>query len=148
METIGTGALPRPKDNRDFGLATYQQPVALPETFTQDLSTIPVYMQGAYGTCGAHAGTVMDSALYNKALSPKYLWRQIKLIDGYPVEVGTDLRSIMKALTNTGDCSVLLSPNDLGTSITDYTDPSQITEEQRKDAYQQDINSYAFINSP
>ncbi len=141
------GAVERPTDSRDFGLATYQQPVALPDTFFTQLS-VPVYYQGKYGTCGAHAGATLDSTLYNKALSPKYLWKQIKLIDGFPVDVGTDMRSIMKSLLNTGDCSLALSPNDLGASITDYTDPTQLTDAMKKDAYPNDITGYAFIDRP
>lgn len=142
------GGLERPVDSRDFGLTTYQHPVALPDTFIQDLSVLPVFYQGKYGTCGAHAGATFDSALQKKTLSPKYLWRQIKLIDGFPIEVGTDLRSIMQSLSNTGDCSIDLCNNDLLDSIESYTNPNDITDQQRHDAYQNDITGYAFVDNP
>lgn len=147
MEFQNLGGQERPVDKRDFGLATYQKPVALPESYKSDLN-IQVYYQGKYGTCGAHAGATFTSGVYQKALSPKYLWKQIKLIDGFSVEDGTDMRSIFKSLSNTGDCTIELCPNDLGASITDYTDPSQITDDQRADAWKHDITGYAFTDNP
>lgn len=142
------GARPRPKDKRDFGLAAYQEPVAIPEAYTTDLTKVPVYYQGKYGTCGAHAGAVLNSQLQDTPLSPKYLWRQIKLIDSWTVDEGTDLRSIMKSLAGTGDCTLDLSPNDLEDDVLKYTDAKQITEEQLTDAAKRRVTGYAFANSP
>lgn len=138
----------RPKDKRDLGLAEYQEPITIPSSFSHDLSTIPVLHQGKRPACGSHAGAILDSALTKKTLSPKYLWKQIKLIDGYAPEQGTDLRSIMKSLSKTGDCSIELSPNDLDDTLEEYTDPSTITQEQRDDADKNKIGGYAFINRP
>lgn len=90
----------------------------------------------------------MDSILYAAALSPKYLWKQIKLIDGFPPADGTDMRSIMKALSNTGDCSISLMSNNLAPSFEDYTDPSKLTDAIKREAYNQDITAYAFTYSP
>jgi hypothetical protein len=142
------GAVERPKDSRDFGLAAYQATVPLPDTFMQDFSAIPVMMQNGYPTCGGHAGAALDSFLQKKPLSPKYLWKQIKLIDGFPNEMGTDMRSIMKVLTASGDCSLDLCPNDLGTGLIDYTDPSQLTDAMKHDAYHNDLQNYAFVDMP
>ncbi len=75
-----------------------------------DVSAIPVKMQGQFGTCDAYAGSFFDSKLQTdkrgavQDLSPKYLWKQIKLIDSCPLDAGTDMRSIFKSLQNTGDC--------------------------------------------
>lgn len=142
-----SGGQPRKRDKRDFGMASFQQPVEIPTEYKTDLSKVPVLYQGTIPACGSHAGATLDSYLYNKALSPKYLWKQIKLIDGFVPEVGTDLRSIMKSLEKTGDCLLTLSPNDLGT-LAEYTDPSTITDRQRNDAYTRTISGYAFQSSP
>lgn len=142
------GGKPRPKDKRDFGLAAYQQPVEIPESYTTDLSQVPVFYQGKLPACGAHAGAAFVSLMWNRPDSPKYLWKQIKLIDNFAPEDGTDIRSIMKSLANTGACSLALCPNDLGKNLADYTDPTQITDEQRHDAYLNDITGYAFAAKP
>ena len=148
MPPFATGAVTRPKDSRDFGLATYQPPITLPEVFMQDMTAIPVMNQSIYPTCGGHAGAALDSFLQQKPLSPKYLWKQIKLIDGYPNEDGTDMRSIMKTLVAQGDCRLALCPNDLGISLVDYTDPTQLTAEMKHDAYNYDLTNYAFNDIP
>lgn len=155
MNPFGLGAIPRPKDSRDFPLGAYQAPLTdLPAQFIQDVSAIPVKMQGKFGTCGAHAGAFFDSKLQTdkrtsfQDLSPKYLWKQIKLIDGFPVDAGTDMRSIFRALQNTGDCDEALLPDTLDATIQEYTDPRALTDAERYNAYQNDIGNYAFIDNP
>lgn len=154
MTPFGLGAVPRPKDERDFSLGDYQAPIQIPATFMQDVSAIPVKMQGTFGTCGAHAGSFFDSKLqtdkrgYVKDLSPKYLWKQVKLIDGFPLDAGTDMGSIFKSLTNTGDCAEALLPDVLDPTIQAYSDPSVLTDAEKHDAYQNDIGAYAFTDNP
>lgn len=81
-------------------------------------------------------------------LSPKYLWKQIKLIDGYALDAGTDMRSIMKSLQNVGDCNESTLPDVLDATIEAYSDPSVLTDAMKHEAYQNDIGNYAFTDSP
>jgi Putative peptidoglycan binding domain len=151
---FGLGGVPRTKDPRDFDLGAYQPPVPIPTTFMQDWSQLPVYMQGTFGTCGAHGGAFVDSVLQTikrgspQPLAPKYLWKQIKLIDGIPLEEGTTLTAVLKSLTNTGDCHETLCPNILDATIEEYSNPATLTPAMKSDAYQNDIENYAFIDNP
>jgi len=154
MPPFGLGGQPRRKDDRDFALQLYQTPVSIPPEFISDLSNLPVKDQGTYPTCGAHAGACLDSKLQadkRKAardLSPKYLWKQIKLIDCWPLGKGTDMRSIFKSLQNTGDCQESLMPNTLDASLEAYSDARAITDTERHDAYQNDLTAFAFVDKP
>lgn len=146
---FGTGAVARTLDKRDYRLALAGAPYTRPARFMPDYSLIPVKMQGKYGTCGGHAGSMMESILDSMDLSPKYLWKQIKLIDGITnLNYGTDMRSIFKALNNVGDCHESLCANDLETTIEQYTDPAKITDAMKIDAYPQGIDNYAFTGNP
>ncbi len=151
---LGFGGIQRTVDDRDFELASYSPPITIHDTFIQDVSNIPVYNQGKYSTCGAHAGAFLDSKLQTdktgsvQSLSPKYLWDQIKQIDGFSLEEGTDMRSIFRSLVNTGDCDLSLLANDPGNSIQNYSSIRNVTDVMRYNAYQKDLQNYAFINNP
>lgn len=62
--------------------------------------------QGDTPQCVAYAGKgwlIADPVLNNqKALTPEWLYRQCKKIDGYPDEDGTDIRSLYKVLKTNG----------------------------------------------
>lgn len=148
MNEIGMGGIPRPSDKRDFRLGLAGAPTQYPEVYFTDLSKLPVKYQSKFGTCGGHAGSMFDSALTGIDLSPKYLWRQIKQIDGYPLEAGTDMRSIFKSLQNTGDCTETLSPNTIDSTLEEYSDHGKITDAQLNDAYPRGIDAYAFLDNP
>lgn len=147
------GAIEGQEDARDFALASYQPPATIPPTFSTDFSQVPVFDQSMYPTCGGHAGATLDSFLQTirlgtTTLSPKYLWKQIKLIDGYDPSMGTDMRSILKVLTDTGDCRDTLMPDTLGTSLADYTDPSKLTTAMKQDGLAYELKNYAFTFNP
>jgi hypothetical protein len=145
MLPVGFGGRPRPSDHRDFKLGDYQAPPILPEAFMQDVSASPIKMQGTFRTCGAHADSFFDSKLQTdkrasiQDLSPKYLWKQIKLIDGYPLDDGTDMRSIFKSLQNTGDCDETLLPEAPDATIQQYSNASVITGADKQNALQNGI---------
>lgn len=144
----GTGAIPRDKDKRDYGPTALGMGASVstyPDTFASLVPTI--YMQGVYGTCGAHAGAMLANVLFDTTSSPKYLWKKIKLIDGFPVDAGTDMRSIFKALQN-GVCELSLLDNSLEKDEVAYTDPSEITPVMDVNAAKYKIGSYGFIDSP
>ncbi len=151
---LGFGGLARTVDERDFNLGSYQPPTIIPPVFKQFVGNIPVQNQGKYPTCAAHAGAFFNSKLQSdkykitKSLSPKYLWDQIKQIDGFSIYDGTDMRSIFRSLVNTGTCDITLLPNSLGASIIDYSNIRNISDAMRYNGYQHDLTNYAFIDMP
>ncbi len=145
---FGTGALPRARDIRDYRLGLAGAPAQIPDVFLPDHSHIPVKYQGKYGTCGAHAGAALESFLEAADFAPKYLWKQLKQIDGHPLDAGTDMRSIFKSLQATGVCHEPLCPDTLDPTLEKYSDPKTITDAMLNDAYAHGITSYAFIDNP
>ena len=151
---LGFGGIERRVDVRDFELGSYQPPATIPQVYKPDVSDIPVYMQGMYPTCGAHAGAFKATLMrkYKTAvttsLSPKYLWDEIKQIDGFPLQDGTDMTSIFKSIAKTGDCQISLLPNDLRFSLESYSSISNVTPEMVQDASLNLIKNYAFTNNP
>ncbi len=143
---MGLGAIIRTKDGRDYKPQALGMGAPYPDTFTSPVPTI--YMQGAYGTCGAHAGSALMNALKGISTSPKYLWKRIKQIDGFPLESGTDMRSIFKALQNWGVCALAVMDNTLEQDIEHYSDPREITSGIDANALNNKIGSYGFIDNP
>jgi Putative peptidoglycan binding domain/Papain family cysteine protease len=151
---FGLGGIPRPVDPRDFQLGKYQPPVAIPPSYRVDISAVPVKHQHKWGTCGAHAGSIFDAVLQAiKGVigfdpSPKYLWKQIKTFDGFGLDEGTDMRSIMKALQDYGVCRETSMPNTPEETIEQYSNSAAIDDIDRQEAYEFSIGNYAFVNKP
>lgn len=151
---LGFGGIERTVDERDFQLGSYQIPGQIPPAFIQSVSDIPVFYQGTYGTCGAHAGSFFDSKLQSdrqritRILSPKFLWAMIKQIDGFSLEEGTDMRSIFRSLIMTGNCDLALFPNSLDVSVAAYSAIKNVTDLMRLNGYQNQLKNYAFTNNP
>ncbi len=151
---LGFGGIERRVDERDFELGAYQPPSTIPDVFLPNLSNLSVYYQGDYPTCGAHAGAFFNSKLQSdrvgttKTLSPKYLWKQIKNIDGFPLEDGTDLTSILKSLAGTGDCDLTLMQNTFDGSLQEYSRIANITNSIQSNGTQNLVRNYAFTNRP
>lgn len=151
---MGFGGIERKVSDQDFELGAYQPPESIPEVYKPDLSTIPIYDQDKYPTCGAHAGAFLDSKLQAdsqgvfKHFSPKYLWAQIKQIDGFPLEDGTDMRSIFQSLVKTGDCDISLLPNSLGASLQAYSNIANVTPTMKINGAGNLLKNYAFTNNP
>lgn len=147
MNPFGTGGRARPKDKRDFNLGSYLPPTSIPEKHITDIKSSVLY-QGTYGTCGGHAGATQFSHLWEADLSPKYLWKKIKEIDDIPLDNGTTMRAVYKALKQQGDCTLKLVPNDLDADVFQYSsmmiDP-QATADAESRAYNL---AYAFIDNP
>lgn len=147
---FGHGAAVRTPDRRDFQVGHSQAPVALPTVYLPNRSNIPVKMQGKFGTCGGHAGAMFESMIENLDLSPKYLWKQTKKIYGSPLteDTGVDMRSIFKALQNTGDCHESVCPDVLDETFSQFSDPSTLTDPMLNDAYPHGVANYAFTDNP
>ncbi len=144
------GAIERPKDERDWRLGAIQAPVQLPLSYlpANSLGWYPKYYQAQLPTCGANAGAYYQGVALptNVPLSPRELWREIKNIDNFPLSVGTDMRSIFKALCNQGISSEAIVPNDIGLDLQAYSN-LVLTPEILADAAKRKGLNYAFIDS-
>ena len=145
------GAIPRKLDLRDIKLGAIQAPIELPKKYETDISWLRSLWQNGFPACGSHAGTHLKMILDYfdtgaKVYSPNYLWIKIKQIDGYPLEVGTDMRSIFKTLQSYGVCDYDLLPNDFTISLEEYSNSEIINKELDENAQPRIIKSYAFGN--
>jgi len=156
MSNINLGALKRPKDFRDIQLGTVSEPLApeiKPIVYKPDLVKYPKLFQGQQPACGAHAGAMLCEILRSIELnllqqfSPRFLWTEIKKVDGYPISSGTDMRNIFKVLQETGVCDFTLGANNIDLSLQDYANLS-ITQEMVDNAFNKEISAYAFIDNP
>lgn len=148
------GGKERPKDERDFLLGSIQAPVSIPNSFIPDITWLKRNYQGETDYCGAHGGSHFQAIMehvfaptISQRYTPRYLWIDIKQIDGYPLEDGTDMRSIFKTLQNKGIANYEPLENDVTLPIATYSDKSVITPAMDADAANQKITSYAFGNT-
>lgn len=151
MPPNNLGAIERQKDSRDILLGSVQAPVTIPATYLPDMSWMKRNYQAQTPTCGAHAASHLQAILEhantptaNQRYSPRYLWTKIKQIDGFPLDAGTDMRSILKVLQNTGADDFEPLENDILLPLATYSSPSAITPAMDADASGNKINSYAF----
>jgi hypothetical protein len=145
-DVVNLGGNERTFDERDFSLEKAHEllgsATARPDTF--QYPTITQVWQKAWPACGAHAAAHLKEIQEGGHLSPAFVWKKIKLIDGYFPEQGTDLRSIFKVLQTNGICLYDLLPNDYTQTLAQYTDASVITKAMEEDAQPRIIKSYAF----
>lgn len=150
MENINLGGLERQPDSRDFQLGAIQAPVSIPASFVPDISWLIPNHQGPTPYCGAHAASHFKAILEHNdnqstnRFTPRFSWIKIKAIDNFPLEAGTDMRSIFKALTLNGADAFEPLENDVTLPIADYSSPSVITEDMNLEATNHKISSYAF----
>lgn len=144
------GGLERKPDPRDFPLGAAQIPAPRPPVFLPDNSWMQRNYQGQTPYCGAHSASHFKALLDFYALTlkgrktPRYIWTEIKTFDGYPMESGTDMRSIFKALQQFGAADYEPLENDVTLPIADYSDPKNITPVMLANGKQSLIGSYAF----
>jgi len=152
MNQFKPGAITKPLDLRDIKLGAVQPPdPAIPITYETDVSWLKPIYQNGWPACGAHAGSHLKAILDHENepdkksyhYSPKFLWKEIKAIDGYEPEVGTDMRSIFKVLYNTGICDYDLKPNIYTDDLDQYTLYDNLIKE-KENAHPKVIKSYAF----
>src|ERR1035437_1722135 len=140
------GAIPREQSPTDFHLGAFTPPT-YPDTF---LPTYPVTIENQNHTpsCGAHAGAYVKDIFGTTRVSPEYLWKKIKQVDGFGVDNGTTLDVILQTLQKQGVCSFDLLPNNSAVSNADYADPSTLTPQMDADAQTRKISAYAFSFNP
>lgn len=150
------GAILQDRDERDYDLSKAASAVPVPESFRPDYSKVEVRHQHKQPACGAHAGSTLEGILSlakgerGVNNSPRFLWKNIKDADGYPISSGTDMYSIFRQLKGVGVCDVSLAPNDDEAdklSLEDYRN-LPVTPAMSSDAAARKIDSYAFIYSP
>jgi len=148
------GAIERPKDERDFLLGSVQAPVSIPASYIPDVSWLVRNYQGQTPCCSAHAYSHFQAILehqitptVNQRYTPRFSWIEIKQIDGYPLESGTDMRSIFKVAQATGTNDFEPLENDVTLPITTYSEISAVTPAMVADASAKKINSYVFGNT-
>ena len=110
-----------------------------------DVFALPIEYQQKQPACGAHAGDFYTEILRGGHYSPRFTWANIKTFDGYPVDSGTDMRSIFKSLQKTGALPFDLLGNDASLSEYSYAYPD-ITPGMTAAAGLHKIDAYAFLN--
>lgn len=116
------GGRPKPIDERDLKLgAAVPVGYTFPRTLTNnDAWNAPVEYQGQQPACGAHAGAKTKGLALNMRATPRFTWGDLKTFDGWPIESGTDIRSIFKSITKQGVLDFAQLGNDVTLSIPDY----------------------------
>jgi hypothetical protein len=135
-------------DTRDYDinhLATGKSEVTLSGEF------IPtIYDQNKVPNCGPEMMNFKLNFLFPGIVgSPKFVSKQTRLLDGFPPNSGTDMRTVFKAAKNRGTCDLSLMPDDTATdSLADYWSPRGITQPLVIQASSRSINWYGFTLTP
>ncbi len=151
---FGTGAIITEQSPTMFHLGSVTPSIARPSVFMPSYG-IPIENQAYQPACGSHAGYELGAILktidrgHPQHFSPEYLWKKIKQVDGFHIEDGTDIGSIMKCLAKPGICDDILMPNMAGfETLAQYADPVAITPTMDASASGNKIGAYAFTYSP
>ena len=98
-------------DDRDYLMRAYLPVMKLPKKIDYTKKLSPVRDQGDEGTCVSFAVATgmkeyQELLDYEKLveLSPRFVYRECKKIDGMPQEEGTTIRASMQVLENKGVC--------------------------------------------
>ena len=155
MTEFKSGAILRKEDKRDIILGKVQAQVELPESYIPDMSWFKRHYQGDLPCCGAFATSHLkqiqehyDESSDKKELSPVYLWKRTKLIDGYRPEDGTCSYAIHKTLQKFGSAEYGLLNENLNQTLAQYTDATPITPVIDEDASIRRAEAYGFETLP
>lgn len=138
-EQTTLGVKDKPQDDRDFTIEDIAPPT----------STVPfvpyVYNQNQEPACGAHMAAQLVNFLNpGVTCSPEFIWDEIRLLDKYPATAGSDIRTVFKAIQNSGSCDLTLVPNDTTLSNALYASPTHITKAAVMNALPRRITFYGF----
>ena len=139
------GGIDKLPDERDIKLGVSAVPVYThPKTLTNTSAwQIPVEYQGQQPACGAHSGAEAKGLAIGSRFSPRFTWEDLKTFDGWPIDSGTDMRSIFKSITGTGVLDYAQLGNDVTLSEEVYATPP--TPAQRALAKKFAGMGYGFI---
>lgn len=141
------GGNDKPQDDNDIKLGA-AAPVVY--TFPKELTNKKAWeavieYQGDEPACGAHGGAVLKGLSRGKRFSPRAQWADLKSFDGWPIDSGTDIRSIFKSITkNLGAVDFDLYGNDVSLSSKEYAKP--LTAALRAAGVKYTGDGYGFIN--
>ncbi len=161
VQNKNLGAIERQPSGQDFPISATLITTTRPTTLGAGMSWFKRNYQGQLPFCGPHAGS------HNKAIqdhrfnpnwasryTPRYNATRMKdptdpLYDGYPVDAGTDMRSLFRSFQIPGGADEFEPlENDVSLPIEQYTDPMAITQDMDRVASQSLIKSYAFDLTP
>lgn len=139
------GGLDKPVDKRDIKLgatspAKYTHPISLTNAKAW---AMPIEYQGQQPACGAHAGAEVKDLLLGTRFSPRATWADLKSFDGWPIDAGTDIRSIFKSITKNGVIDFDVYGNDVSLSETSYA--RSLTDALKALALRRSGSGYGFI---
>lgn len=141
---INLGGKDKSVDHNDIMLGAaapaYTHPVVLTDKMAWQLN---IEYQRDQPACGAHAGAETKAIRKGKRMSPRFTWGDIKTFDGYPIEDGTDIRSIFKSITKTGTLDFANYWNEAGLSLPEYAKAP--TAQLRALAGKNSGDGYGFI---
>lgn len=118
----GTDKKPDPMDIKlgSGAVPTYTHPAAL---HNSDAWRMPIEYQAKQPACGAHSGAEMKDLALGSRFSPEATWKDLKSFDGWPIDSGTDIRSIFKSITKTGVLDFAQMGNHVELSEQEYASP-------------------------
>ncbi len=141
------GGHEKPQDDRDILLGA-----AAPAAYTFPKAAAnasawmaPVEYQRDQPACGAHAGAELKGLALKGRYTPRFTWADIKMFDGFPIEQGTDMRSIFKSITKAGALDFEMMGNDTMLSLDIYAHPA-ITPIMRSIAERHAGMGYGFLS--
>lgn len=140
------GGIDKPEDSRDIklGAAAPAQYTFSPRLSNDKAWAMPIEYQGQQPACGAHGGAELKDLALESRFSPRFTWADIKTFDGFPLESGTDMRSIFKSITKAGALDFNLLGNDVSLSLTAYAHPA-ITQAMKLNAGKHSGMGYGFV---
>lgn len=139
------GGLDKKPDQRDIKLGAVGAPVyTFPKTLTNsDAWKMEVENQGPQPACGAHAGAELKDLSLHMRATPRFTWGDLKTFDGWPIDMGTDNRSVMKSITKSGVLDFSQLGNDVSLPEVEYAKAP--TAAQRALAVKHAGMGYGFI---
>ncbi len=118
---LNPGARDKDHDDRDIklGAAVPVQYTFPPQFMNVDAWGVPVEYQRDQPACGAHSGAELKSIVLKSHFTPRFTWADIKSFDGFPLDAGTDIRSIFKSITKAGvlDFGLMGNNTELSTDL-------------------------------
>jgi hypothetical protein len=136
---------PDVRDHQILGAAT-----EIPAVYHQDKAwAMPIYYQSKQPACGAHAAAWLKALLdeyesSGRKYTPRANWIDIKTFDGYAIEDGTDMRSLLTSLKNMGALNFDELGNDSELDLDEYAKKTALTDTMRTHSAPHKIDSYAF----
>lgn len=152
MET-SFGAIITKPDKRDFRLDLIGADVPIPETYSTDISNIPILHQRQQPACGSHSATAlkMIQEKNDDEANPNYTarlhWHVTKSRDGIPLDNGMTINDLFKTLQSPSVCDLSLLDNNTSLSLQDYFNIVP-TQAQLDNASGKLIDNYAITYNP